>query len=390
MKKRGLLLCAAILIAALALASCGGKAQSKADTSEIKIGWLGALSGDQAVWGTAERNGTLLMIEKINKAGGILGRQLKLVDYDDKGDQLEAVNVAKRLITEDKVVAIIGTNSSGRNIAIAPIAEKAMVPVIATYATNPRVTQPEKGVLMQYTFRVCFTDPYQGSVMADFAKSELKATKAAVLYEISSDYSVGVAQYFRQRWKELGGELVADEAFKTGDVEFRAQLTKIKEAKPDVIIMPFLYKEVALATKQARGLGIQAVFIGGDGWPSSELLKMAADAVEGSFFVDHTDVNMPQVQDWRTEYKARFGKDFEVNAIMAHDAVLVLQAAIEKAGTADPEKIAAAMTMIDAVAGYTGNIKIDPKTHNPTGKAAAIMGIKDGKFGLHTVMQPMQ
>ncbi len=366
----------------------GAGNQPQGDT--IKIGWFGALSGDQAVWGTAERNGVQLMIEKINAAGGILGRQVEFINYDDKGDQLEAVNVVKRLIKEDKVVAVIGSNSSGRNIAVAPIGEEAHVPIIATYATNPKVTVPEEGQLNQYTFRVCFTDPYQGAVMANFSYGDLKARKAAVLYEISSDYSVGVRDYFKQAWAKLGGELVADEAFKTGDVEFRAQLTKIKETNPDVIVMPFLYKEVALATKQARDLGITATFIGGDGWPSSELLNMAGPAVEGSYLVDHTDVNMEQVQEWRKDYKARFGKDFEVNAIMAHDAVLVLKAAIEKAGSADPEKIKVALENLDPVAGYTGNIKIDPLTHNPIGKSAAIINIKDNKFVLYKVQEPMQ
>lgn len=362
--------------------------QSQSET--IKIGWFGALSGDQAVWGTAERNGVQLMIEKINAAGGILGRQVEFINYDDKGDQLEAVNVVKRLIKEDKVVAVIGSNSSGRNIAVAPIAEEAHVPIIATYATNPKVTQPTPDTLNQYTFRVCFTDPYQGAVMANFAFNDLKAKKAAVLYEISSDYSVGVRDYFKQEWAKMGGELVADEAFKTGDVEFRAQLTKIKDTNPDVIIMPFLYKEVALATKQARDLGITATFIGGDGWPSSELLKMAGAAVEGSYLVDHTDVNMPQVQEWRKDYKARYGMDFEVNAIMAHDAVLVLKAAIEYAGSTDPEKIKTALENMPAVAGYTGEIKIDPKTHNPIGKSAVLITIKDGKFTLFKVVAPMQ
>jgi branched-chain amino acid transport system substrate-binding protein len=360
------------------------------DSGPIRIGWFGALSGDSAVWGTAERNGVQLMVETMNKEGGILGRQIEFFNYDDKGDQLEAVNVVKRLIKEDKVSVVIGTNSSGRNIAVAPIGEEAHVPIISTYGTNPKVTQPTPDTLNQYTFRVCFTDPYQGAVMANFSFNELKATKAAVLYEISSDYSVGVRDYFKQEWSKLGGQLVADEAYKTGDVEFRAQLTKIKDAAPDVIIMPMLYKEVALATKQARDLGITATFIGGDGWPSSELPKMAGAAVEGSYFTDHTDVNMPVVQDYRAEYKTRFGKDFEVNAIMAHDAMLVIKAAMEKAGSADPEKLKAALESMDPVKGFTGEIKIDPKTHNPVGKSAVIMLIKDGKFVLYKVVEPMK
>jgi len=402
--KSSLLALMVVLTLLISVAACGTtpevveapEAEEQAPAAEasgetIKVGWFGALTGDWAPWGEASRNGTLLMIEKVNAAGGVLGgRQLELIAYDNKSDQLESVNVVRRLIKEDGVVAVIGTNSSGANIAVAPIAEEAQVPVISTYATNPRVTQPEDGVLMEYTFRVCFTDPYQGKVMADFAYEDLGARKAAVLYEISSDYSVGVRDYFKQEWEKLGGELVADEAFKTGDVEFRAQLTTIKNADPDVIIMPFLYKEVALATKQARDLGIDATFIGGDGWPSAALLEMAAAAVEGSYFVDHTNVNAENVQDWRAEYKERFGKDMEVNAIMTHDAVLVLTTAIEKAGSADPTKIRDALEQIDPVDGFTGKITIDPETHNPIGKSAVIMHVKDGAFEFYKLFEPMQ
>ena len=357
----------------------------------IKVGWFGSLTGDWALWGEASRNGTLFTIEMVNEAGGVLGgRKLELIDYDNKSDQLESVNVVKRLITEDDVVAVIGTNSSGSNIAVAPIGEENKVPIISTYATNPRVTQPEEGVLTQYTFRVCFTDPYQGSVIANFAYNDLGARKAAILYEISSDYSVGLRDYFVQQWEELGGELVGDEAFKTGDVEFRAQLTSIKDAEPDVIIMPFLAKEVALAAKQARDLGITVPFVGGDGWPSPTLLEMAASAVEGSYFVDHTNVNAENVQDYRQAYQERFGSDIQVNAIMTHDAVLVLAAAIEKAGSTDPEKIRDALEQLDPVEGFTGNITIDPETHNPVGKSAVIMTIKDGEFEYYTVVEPME
>ncbi len=393
-----------ILSTLVGLAACGGQPTDAPETGEpsggdeepagdldpIKIGWFGALTGDWALWGEASRNGTQFTIDMVNEAGGVLGgRQLELIAYDNKSDQLESVNVVRRLITEDGVVAVIGTNSSGSNIAVAPIAEENKVPVIATYATNPRVTQPEDGVLMEYTYRVCFTDPYQGSVMADFAFSDLGASKAAVLYEISSDYSVGLRDFFVQRWEELGGELVADEAFKTGDVEFRAQLTSIKDADPDVIIMPFLAKEVALAAKQARDLGITVPFIGGDGWPSPTLLEMAASAVEGCYFVDHTNVNAENVQDYRAAYEEEYGKDIQVNAIMTHDAVMVLVAAIEKAGSADPTAIRDALEQIDPVEGFTGNITIDPETHNPLGKSAVIMTIKDGAFEYYKVFEPM-
>ncbi len=377
---------ALVLIMLLSLTAC----QKEAKEDTIKIGFFGALSGDQAVWGQADRDGLILTVEQINEAGGILGKQVELVIYDDKGDQLEAVNVVKRLINEDKVVAIVGCNSSGRGIAVAPVAEAGKVPVISTFGTNPRVTVPEEGKLMKYTFRVCFIDPYSGEVTAKFAWNDLGARKAAVLYEISSDYSVGVRDFFKQSWEELGGEIVADEAFKTGDVDFRAQLTTIKEADPDVIVMPFLYKEVALSAKQARDLGITATMLGGDGWPSSALLEMAADAVEGSYFINHADVDAPHLQEWRKQFEERFGHDIEINSIMSHDTMLMIKAAIEQAGKAEPEAIRDALENLKGVEGFSGTITIDPATHNPVGKAAVIIAIKDGKFQFYKQFEPMQ
>jgi branched-chain amino acid transport system substrate-binding protein len=321
-----------------------------------------------------------MVADQINKKGGLLGRQIEIISYDDKGDQLEAVNAVKRLINEDHVVAIIGCNSSGRNIAVAPVAEAGKVPVIATLATNPRVTVPEPGKLMKYTFRVCFIDPYQGGVLAQFANKDLKAKNAAILYEISSDYSVGLREYFKATFTKLGGKIVADEAFKTGDVDFRAQLTKIKAAKPDVLVMPILYKEVALASRQARDLGLKVTKIGGDGWPSTGLLEMAASAVEGSYYVDHCDVSQPNVQEFRKQYKAVYNKDIEINSIQTRDAMITLKAAIEKAKSAEPEAIRAALENLKNVSLFTGTISMDPATHNPVGKTAAIITIKGGKF----------
>jgi branched-chain amino acid transport system substrate-binding protein len=357
-----------------------GCGQTQASTDTIKIGFSGALSGDQAVWGQADRDGLLLTVDQINAAGGILGKKVEVVAYDDKGDQLEAVNITKRLIKEDKVVTIIGTNSSGRNIAMAPVAEEGKVPVISTFGTNPRVTVPEAGKLMKYTFRVCFIDPYTGEVTAKFAMNDLGAKTAAVLYEISSDYSTGVRDYFTKAWTDMGGKIVADEAFKTGDVDFRPQLTRIKEANPDVLVMPFLYKEVALSAKQARDLGIKATMLGGDGWPSSALLEMAGDAVEGSYFINHADVNAPNIKDFRDAYKKKYGKDIEINAIMSHDAMILLKAAIEKAGKAEPTAIRDALENIKGVEVYTGVINMDPATHNPIGKAASIIKIQNKQF----------
>lgn len=379
-----------VFLVVLMIVLSAGCAPKAAEADTIKVGFVGALSGDQAVWGQADRDGLLLTVDQINAEGGILGKQVEVIAYDDKGDQLESVNVTKRLINEDKVVAIIGTNSSGRNIAIAPVAEEGKVPVISTFATNPRVTVPEEGTLMKYTYRVCFIDPYSGEVTANFAWNDLGAKKAAILYEISSDYSTGVRDFFTKAWTDLGGEIVADEAFKTGDVDFRPQLTRIKEANPDVLVMPFLYKEVALSAKQARDLGIEVTMLGGDGWPSSALLEMAAEAVEGSYFINHGDVDAPNVKDFRAAYKEKYNKDIEINSIMGHDAMIMLKAAIEKAGVADPVAIRDALETLQGVEVFTGVINVDPETHNPIGKAASIIKIEDGQFKFFKQFAPMQ
>jgi len=376
-----------VLIVVLTSAACQPQA-AKNDT--IKLGWFGALSGDQAVWGQADKNGVMLTVEQVNKAGGILGKQVEVVYYDDKGEQLESINAVKRLINEDKVVGIIGTNASGRQIAVAPVVEEGKVPVISTFATNPRVTVPEENKLMKYTFRAAFIDPYSGEVTANFAWNDLGARKAAILYEISSDYSVGVRQYFSEAWAKLGGELVADEAFKTGDVDFRAQLTRIKEANPDVLIMPYMYKEVALSAKQARELGITATMLGGDGWPSLALLEMAGPAVEGSYFIDHGDIKAPNVQEFRQAYKDKYGKEIEITALMGHDAFMMMQGAIIAAGKAEPTAIRDALENLKGVKVFTGTINVDPATHNPQGKAAAIIKIENGAFKFFKMFEPMK
>ncbi len=392
-------LLAMVFLASMLLAACQPAAPAAttapvattaptAATEPIKLGWLGALSGDQSVWGTAEYNGVKLTVDQINAAGGIMGRPIQMVYYDGKGDQLEYINVLKRLIYEDKVVGVIGQNSSGNQIAMAPIAEEGKTPIISTFATNPRVTVPEPGKLMKYTFRVCFIDPYSGEVTANFAMKDLNAKKAAILYDISSDYSTGVHDYFKAAFEKLGGTIVADEALKAGDVDFRPQLTSIKNANPDVIVMPLMFKEVALSANQARELGIKQTLLGGDGWPSLQLLEIAGDAVEGSYYIDHADVKAPTITEFREQYQKTYGKDIEITAVMGHDALMLMKAAIEKAGVAEPEAIRNALENISGVKVLTGTINMDPATHNPKGKAAVIIKIENKKFVYFKTFQP--
>ena len=365
---------AAFVIAAVVLSGCAGSGGS---TDVIKIGWLGPRTGDTALWGQAEYDTVVMLIDKYNAAGGIDvgGKKYKLevIGYDDKGDSTEAVNVAKRLTSQDKVVAIVGPQGSGEAIPIAPIANEAKVPVVATTATNPKVTVTESGAINQYMFRACFTDPYQGSVAATFAYERLGKRRAAILMTVDDAYSAGLTEFFKQSFIKLGGEIVAEVSFTAGEKDFRAPLTRIKAANPDIIFAPNYYTDVALSAVQARELGIDTVMLGGDGWPSENLISLAGTALEGCFYVNHLDFNDPSVADFKAEFKARYNRNAELNSYMAHDALLMVIDAIQRAGSIDGEAIMRALETT-AIQGVTGFIKIGPN-HDPVGKDAAIIRI---------------
>lgn len=377
------LLVSVLLISAFGMTGCSS--DQAADTGEsagsevIKIGWIGSLTGDQAVWGTCEFNTVKMMVDEANANGGWLGKQIEVIGYDTKGDSMEAVNAVKRLTSQDKVVAVIGPNASGQAIAISSVLEAAQVADIATVATNPKVTVSDDGNVKPYNYRVCFIDPYQGAVAASYAIDKLGFEKAAILYDVADEYSQGLTEYFEKTFVEKGGEIVAKEAFKFGDVDFRPQLSKIKDTNPDVIFMPYFYKEVALSSKQAREVGIEAPLMGGDGWTSEQLLEMAGSAVEGSYVVNHLDFDDPDVQGFKTAYKEKYDASVELNGYLAYDAFKLLEEAINIAGAADSDAVAKALESAE-VQGITGNIVINKDTHNPEGKDAAMLKIEDNKY----------
>lgn len=325
-----------------------------------------------------------MLVDEVNAAGGIAGKQLEFIPYDTKGTPEEAVNAVNRLVTSDKVQVILGPNSSGLAIPIASVLEKGKVADIATVATNEKVTF-DAGKVKPYNFRVCFIDPYQGAVAASFAYQEAGFKTAAILSDISDEYSQGLAEYFKKTFESLGGQVVAEEAFKTGDVDFRAQLTKIKEKAPDVIFLPYFYKEVSLTAKQADEIGIKAIFMGGDGWTSDQLMEMGGPYLQGSFIVNHVDFDDPDVQGFKAQFAAAYpGKPMQLNAYMGHDAFVTAKAAIEKVaeenkGKISSEAIAKALEGIK-VEGITGTIHISPDDHNPIGKEAAIITIEGDQY----------
>ncbi len=344
----------------------------------IKIGWIGPLTGDQETWGQCELNTIKMIFERINKDhGGVLGKKLQVIGYDTKGDPNETMNSVKILIEQDKVMAILGPNSSSCAIPISGLLEAAKVAGIATVATNPRVTV-ENGVVKPYSFRVSYIDTYQGEVAAAYSRDVLSAQTAAILFDSTDRYSFDLALYFEEQFVQKGGELVAKESFKTGDSDFREQLLKIKDIEPQVLFMPLYHHEVGIAAKQARDMGIKSIFIGGDGWPSDILYRDYKEYIEGSIIVNHLNTSDPEVQELREEYFKKYNMTIELNGYMAHDAVLVLVEAIKAAKELNSQKIAQAIVEVD-VKGVTGRIKFGRDTHNPEGKEAAIIKLVDGK-----------
>ena len=354
--------------------------EAPASTEVVKVGWLGSLTGDSAVYGIASSNSVKMFFEDLNKEGGLLGRQVEVICYDTKGDAGEAVNAAKRLTGQDKVIAIIGPNASGHVIALASVMEEMQIPNISEIATNPKATVGDDGKVNPFTYRACFIDPYQGAVAAGFASDTLGVKKAAIFYDISSDYSQGLVQFFEEGFLAKGGEIVAKEAYKTGEVDFRAQLTKIKEAQPEIIFAPFFFKDAALFSKQARELGITATFLGGDGWSSDQLVPMAGDAVEGAYFVTHLDYQDATVKEYLAKYEGKYNMTLAVAAgFLSWDASVMLADAVNRANSLDPIEINKALESCD-VQGVTGRIKISADTHNPEGKDAIILQIVDGAY----------
>ncbi|OUO93972.1 ABC transporter substrate-binding protein [Cloacibacillus sp. An23] len=344
----------------------------------IKIGYLAALTGDYAQYGITEVNMAKLFVDEVNAKGGVLGRPLELVPYDTKTRNEDAVNAVRRMIEVDKVCAIVGANSSGINIATAPIVADGKVPQIGTVASNPFVTVDNKGKVRPYSFRICFTDPYQGALAADLAYNDLKKSKAAILYNVGSDYAHGLREFFIKRYEELGGKIVADEGFRETDVDFRAQLTKIKNSGAEMMLLPGMGKDMALAIKQAQELGLDITIVGGDGY-AEFMNEIAGPAMVGTYWVNHTYMEDPAMAPIFARYKEKYNdecKEF-VNGTMSYDAMTWLVDAINRAGKAEGPAIAKALEETKDLKLNHATLTIDPATHDPVNKAGIILKVGD-------------
>ncbi len=347
----------------------------------IKIGQAVALTGDNSTWGQSEKNALDMEIAKINAKGGVMGKQIQLISYDTRADATEGVNVTKRLVS-DGVCAIIGPGQSGVAIAMTSVTEPANVPFLATSATNPKVTVDDKTGQVRHTaFRTCFIDPFQGTVAAQFAAKNLKLKNAAIIYDVGSDYSSWLGKYFTTEFEKQGCKVVASEAFRSGELDFRAILGKIKGGNPDVLYIPTMQKEAALIMKQAADLGIKAVPMGGDGWASPDLITLGGKATEGSYFVNITSLEDPDIQGFIKDYRAKYNNDPVMpNPVMAIDALDVIIDAITKTGGVDPAKLTTQIEQTKGLQTLSGIFTVDASNHNPLNKPAVIQQVKDGKF----------
>jgi branched-chain amino acid transport system substrate-binding protein len=349
----------------------------------IKIGEFGSLTGDNASFGISQNNGVQMAVEEINAAGGVLGKKIELIVEDNQTKQGETTTIVRKLISQDHVVALIGEVASSKTLEAAPIAQEAKIPDIATAATNPRVTQTG-----DYIFRVCFTDDFQAVVIARFVLEKLQKKKVAFMTDVKQDYSVGLTGIAKDYLLKHGADVVKEQSYSSGDKDFRAQLTDIKSANPDVIIITGYYPEAALIAKEARQLGIKSVLVGGDGWDGASLIPVGGKAIEGAYFSNHFSVEdkSPAVQDFVSKYKQKYNTVPDAFAALGYDAVKLLADAITRAGSTDPQKLRDAIASTKNFPGVSGTITINPE-RNAT-KSAVILTIKDGAVHYFDTVQP--
>ena len=389
--KKVVFLLSLILSISMILSACGPAGSSAAT---IKVGGIGELTGDIPAVGASFKNAATMAVQEINDAGGLdVGGKKYQIDFtieDNAGKADQSASAAQKLITQDNVVAIIGPNASRYAIPASEIAESNKTVLISPWSTNPQTTLDAKtGQPKKYVFRAAFIDPFQGRVVAKFALDNLKAKNAAVLYDIASDYNKGIAEFFKQTFEENGGKVVAFETYTTGDKDFTAQLTKIKDTNPDVIFLPNYYSEVPLQIQQAHRLGITAPFLGSDSWGSAELLTLCGKDCEGYYFSTHyaADNATPVAKKFIDAYKAKYGNTPDDVAALTYDSFGLLWEALKSAGKVDRQAVRDALAKIPNYEGVTGTMQFKEGSGDPI-KSAVILQIKDGKFNFFANANP--
>lgn len=378
-----------LLIVAVALLAVGCPPPSETTSStsaenEILVGEYGSLTGSEATFGQSTHNGIMMAMDEVNAAGGIKGRRVKVLTEDDQSKAEEAANAVSKLISQNNVVALLGEVASSNSLAAAPIAQSNKVPMISPSSTNPAVT--EKG---EYIFRMCFIDSYQGESMANYISKQLKMNRAAILVDVKSDYSTGLAQFFERAFVANGGRIVVKQSYAKGDNDFRSQLTSIRSANPQVIFIPGYYNDIGQIAIQARDLGITQPLAGGDGWESPKLVEIGGKALEGSFYSNHYFAGdaQPLVRQFVEQYRERFGQTPDSLAALGYDSAKVLANAMSQAAQLDGPAIRDQIAATKNFPGVTGTITLGPD-RNPTGKKLVILEVRNGNVVLKDTIDP--
>lgn len=350
----------------------------------IKIGLITPLTGDVKTFGESTKNAFNIALEEYAKTGKY---KIEPIIADDRNDPTEGANAALKLITQDKVVAIIGPLTSKVAIPVSEIANSNKTPMISGTATNPKVTSSD-GKRKPYVFRACYIDPFQGTVGANFAIKQLKAKTAAVLYDVGNDYSKGLAEYFKATFTKGGGNIVAYESYQKDDVDFSALITKMGMKKPEVIYIPDYYNKVALIAKQVREKGLKGIMIGGDGWDSSELLKIGGNSIVGGYFTNHysPDRKDPIADAFIKKYKEKFGNPPDALGALGYDSTVMLLKVLDSVKKPTPEEIMKALTTLKNFKGVTGNISFDK--NGDAIKSSVILKVEKDGFKYMTTINP--
>jgi branched-chain amino acid transport system substrate-binding protein len=357
---------------------------------DLKVGVLCGLTGPAPSFGQSEKDGIMLAINEWNAKGGVLGQKIVPVVEDGQCDATASVNAANKVLNQDKVKFIIGETCSGSTIPVTEITNAAKTVLMAATATNQNVTVDKAGKTKAYTFRVCYIDPFQGGILGQFAADKLGAKKAFIMYDQGNDYTIGLAKSFEDKFTAAGGEIVGKETYTKTDTDFSAILAKVKTAKPEVILLPDYYNIVNLVMKQAKEKGINAPFVGGDGWDSPDLDKKVA---EGGYYTNHysADDPRPEVQNFLKAFGDTYKDDAgkarvpDAFAVLGYDAANLLFSGISEAKSASSDKVKAAIEAIK-FSGVTGSLTMDA-SHNPV-KSLTILHVKDGKINFDSVVQP--
>lgn len=363
------------------------------DSKVVKLGFVAQLTGPDSYVGQAAKLALEDRVKEVNDKGGINGKKIELITYDSRCEPPEAVAAAKRLIEQDKVVGVIGPEWTAASIPLAPIAEAAKVPVITTTASNVKVTVNEDGSVKPFIFRTCFIDPYQGYALADFAYKDLGKRKAAFIYDVGNAYSAGILQFFEAQFTKLGGQVIAKEGYQNNDTEFRAQISKVAKANPDIMVLPSsTYRDVALIAKQTQALGLKTQFLGVDGWVADELLSMAGKELEGAFLTSGLSTEAPEFKDYNEKFQKAHNMKANIYAYYALDALYAFEYAIktslDKTKKVDTMAIKEALENMKDVPVFTSPLTYEPATHNPHNKPVIIMSIKDSKWQIVKTYAP--